>query len=153
MPTPTPSPAPEVYRVGRLGYDPLGNASEPTIRTGDRVWQRRGPGIGGTRYDHGVTVTTPSSVTIDLNRSCTSYDALAGIDDLAPGLGAARFSVYGDGTRLWRSGVVRGGDAAVPVHVPLAGRGTLRLVVEAVDVPQPVNVADWAMSRISCGPG
>ncbi|MDX6351042.1 MAG: hypothetical protein QOF84_5832 [Streptomyces sp.] len=149
-PTPTPTPAPEVYQVNQLGYAPLGDASEPTIRTGNWVWQRRSLGIGGTTYDYGVTVSTPSSVTIDLNRSCTSYDALAGIDDLALGLGSARFSVYGDDTRLWQSGVIRGGDAAVPVHASLAGRKTLRLVVEAANGWQPVNVADWATSRISC---
>jgi hypothetical protein len=59
--------------------------------------------------------------------------------------------VYGDDTRLWQSDVVRGGEAAVPVHVPLGGRRTVRLVVEAGDGWQPVNVADWAMSRIACG--
>ncbi|WP_206305761.1 NPCBM/NEW2 domain-containing protein, partial [Actinacidiphila soli] len=149
-PTPTPTPAPEVYQVNQLGYAPLGYATEPTIRTGDWVWQRRSLGIGGTTYDYGVTVSTPSSVTIDLNRSCTSYDALVGIDDLALGLGSARFSVYGDDTRLWQSGVIRGGDAAVPVHASLAGRATLRLVVEATDAWQPVNIAAWATSRISC---
>ena len=150
-PTPTPTPAPEVYQVNQLTYGPLGDGTSPAIRTGDWVWQRWGLAIGGTSYGYGVTVTAPSSVTIDLNRSCVSYDALVGIDDLALGLGSARFSVYGDGTRLWHSGVVRGGEAAVPVHVPLGGRRTIRLVVEAGDGWQPVNVADWAMSRIACG--
>jgi RNA polymerase sigma factor (sigma-70 family) len=150
-PTPTPTPAPEVYQVNQLTYGPLGDGTSPTIRTGDWVWQRWGLAIGGTSHGYGVTVTAPSSVTIDLNRSCVSYDALVGIDDLALGLGSARFSVYGDGTRLWQSGVVRGGEPAVPVHVPLGGRRTIRLVVEAGDGWQPVNVADWAMSRIACG--
>ena len=86
--------------------------------------------IAGTRYGHGVTVHASSSVTIDLNRRCAAYDALVGVDDLTLGLGAVRFSVYGDGVRLWRSAVMRGGDPAVPVHVDLAGRETIRLVVE-----------------------
>ncbi|WTJ92578.1 sigma-70 family RNA polymerase sigma factor [Streptomyces sp. NBC_01537] len=150
-PTPTPTPDPEVYQVNQLTYGPLGDGTSPTIRPGDWVWQRWGLAIGGTSYGYGVTVTAPSSVTIDLNRSCVSYDALVGIDDLALGLGSARFSVYGDDTRLWQSDVVRGGEAAVPVHVPLGGRRTIRLVVEAGDGWQPVNVADWAVSRIACG--
>lgn len=149
-PTPTPAPAPEVYQVNQLAHGPLGDGTSPTLRVGGWVWQRWVLAIGGTSYGHGVTVTTASSVTIDLNRSCASYDAVVGIDDLALGLGSARFSVYGDGAPLWQSDVVRGGDAAVPVHVPLAGRRTLRLVVEAGDGWQPANAADWAVSRIAC---
>ncbi|MFF8233308.1 sigma-70 family RNA polymerase sigma factor [Streptomyces caelestis] len=40
------------------------------------------------------------------------------------------FSVYADGVRLWRSGLVEGGDPAVPVQVNLTGSSTVRLVVE-----------------------
>jgi hypothetical protein len=40
------------------------------------------------------------------------------------------FSVYADGVRLWRSGLVEGGDPAVPAQVNLTGRSTVRLVVE-----------------------
>ncbi|GAA3056263.1 hypothetical protein GCM10020000_43320 [Streptomyces olivoverticillatus] len=106
--------------------------------------------IGGTAYPHGVSVHAQSSVTVDLNRSCTSYDAMAGLDDMTLGLGSATFSVYGDGARLWSSGVVRGGRPAVPVHVPLSGRKTLRLVVERTSFPDNVAVADWALARITC---
>jgi RNA polymerase sigma factor (sigma-70 family) len=150
-PTSPPVPPAEVYQVGDLGYGALGDGTDPAIRTGGWVLQRRGPGIGGTTYEQGVTVSTPSSVTIDLNRACTSYDALAGIDDLALGLGSARFAVYGDDALLWRSGTIRGGDPAVAVHVPIGGRSTIRLVVESGPGFPPIDVADWATSRISCG--
>jgi outer membrane biosynthesis protein TonB len=152
-PSPSPTPAPQVYAVSQLGHTGIGNGTTPTIRAigSNWVWQRRGLSAGGRSYSHGLTVSTPSSVLIDLNRACTSYDALAGIDDLALGLGAARFSVYGDGARLWQSGVLHGGDPPVPVHVAVSGRETIRLVVEATNPSQPVNVADWAMPRISCG--
>jgi hypothetical protein len=152
-PTPTPTPAPQIYPVSQFGHTGIGNGTTPTIRAtvSNWVWQRRGLSAGGRSYSHGLTVSTPSSVLIDLNRACTSYDALAGIDDLALGLGAARFSVYGDGARLWQSGVLHGGDPAVPVHVAVSGRETIRLVVEATNPSQPVNVADWAMPRITCG--
>lgn len=98
------------------------------------VWQRPGGmSIGGTRYGHGVSVRVPSETTIDLNRKCAKYEAYAGLDDMTLGLGAARFAVWADGVRLWRSGVLRGGEPAVPVRVGIAGRRTVRLVVEAVD--------------------
>lgn len=93
----------------------------------------------------------PSRLTIDLNRPCVSYDARAGVDDLTRLFGAVRFSVYGDSTPLWSSGVLRGGDRAVPVHVGLSGYKTLRLVVEPAGRGLPAaNLADWADSVISC---
>ncbi|MEU7283599.1 sigma-70 family RNA polymerase sigma factor [Streptomyces sp. NPDC045431] len=154
-PTPTPPPAPAVYRVNALNYGLFGDHTRPEVRLHESswLWQRWGMSIGGKRYGHGVTVHARSSVTIDLNRRCSTYDAFVGVDDMALGLGAARFSVYGDGgVRLWRSPVVRGGDAAVPARVTIAGHRTIRLVVE----PHPgtplaaVAPVDWAESRISC---
>ncbi|MDT9693450.1 sigma-70 family RNA polymerase sigma factor [Streptomyces sp. P9(2023)] len=154
-PTPTPPPAPPaVYQVNQLDYGVFGDGTKPEVRLGESswMWQRQGLSIGGTRYGHGVSVHAPSSLVIDLNRQCTSYDALVGIDDLtAPlGLGGVRFSVYGDGERLWRSKVVQAGDPAIPVHLGLAGRRTIRLVVEETSPWGRVAVADWAQSRISC---
>jgi hypothetical protein len=55
--------------------------------------------------------------------------------------------------RLWRSPVVRGGDAAVPAHVVIAGHRTIRLVVEphtAAPLGRAAPVG-WADSRIGCG--
>ncbi len=39
------------------------------------VWQRYGLSIADRTYANGVSVHAQSSVTIDLNRSCTAYDA------------------------------------------------------------------------------
>ncbi|MGW6570037.1 sigma-70 family RNA polymerase sigma factor [Streptomyces sp. NPDC054975] len=154
-PTPKPPPAPPaVYQVNQLDYGVFGDATKPEVRLGDSswMWQRQGLSIGGTRYGHGVSVHAPSALVIDLNRQCTSYDALVGIDDLtAPlRLGGVRFSVYGDGERLWRSPLVQAGDAAIPVHVGIAGRRTIRLVAEETSSWGRVAIADWAQSRISC---
>ncbi|MFE7764859.1 sigma-70 family RNA polymerase sigma factor [Streptomyces sp. NPDC057438] len=159
-PPPTPSPSapappapPAVYRWNELRYGVLGDGTAPEMRLAESswVWQRYGMSIAGKRYGNGVTVHGRSSVTIDLNRRCDAYDALVGVDDLTHGLGEVRFSVYGDGVRLWRSGPVRGGEPALPVRVDLRGRETVRLVVEPhgrYDLPVP---ADWADARFSCG--
>ncbi|MFF7310503.1 sigma-70 family RNA polymerase sigma factor [Streptomyces sp. NPDC008137] len=154
-PTPPPTeapPAPVVYQWSELSYDISGDGTEPEMRIGlsSWVWKRYGMSIGDQRYAHGVTVHGRSSVTIDLNRSCSSYDALVGVDDLTLRLGTVRFSVYADGVRLWRSGLVDGGDPAVPVHVNLAGRSTVRLVVEPRGALDNVALADWAESRFTC---
>lgn len=148
-----PPPAPEVYQVNQLRFDVTGDGSRPEVLIGRSswLWQRPGMSIGGTRYGHGVSMHATGSVTIQLNRRCTTYQAMAGVDDMTFGLGALRFSVYGDGGRLWRSPVVRGGDAAVPVNVGIGGQKRIRLVVEPHTPFDSVAVADWARSRISCG--
>ncbi|MFJ8848207.1 sigma-70 family RNA polymerase sigma factor [Streptomyces cyaneofuscatus] len=152
-PPPPPPPAPTVYQVSELDHSLLGDHTEPEVVTGRSswIWQRTNVAIAQTRYAHGVTVHARSSVTIQLNRPCTRYEAMVGVDDLTMGLGAVRFSVYnGDGTRLWRSPVMAGGAPAVPVSVGIAGQSSIRLVVEPEGPLGGVALADWAESRISC---
>ncbi|MGW2189269.1 sigma-70 family RNA polymerase sigma factor [Streptomyces sp. NPDC001719] len=153
-PDPTPPPAPPVteFPLSELAYGGVGDGTEPEVRLfgSSWLWQRYGLRAGGVEYRDGVSMRASSSVTVDLNRSCTAFDALVGVDDLTFGFGAARFSVYGDGTRLWESDVVRAGEAAVPVHVPLSGYRTVRLVVAPVGVMDSVTVADWARARVAC---
>ncbi|TXS52356.1 regulator [Streptomyces sp. uw30] len=140
------------YQWSELSYDLTGDGTEPEMRLGESswVWQRYGVPIGGQRYAHGVTVHGRSSVIIDLNRECSAYEALVGVDDSTLGLGRFTFSVYADGVRLWRSAVVKGGDAAVPVHVNLSGRKTVRLVVEPRGTLDNLMPADWAESKFRC---
>ncbi|UXY28470.1 sigma-70 family RNA polymerase sigma factor [Streptomyces sp. HUAS TT20] len=151
--TPAPPPAPVVYQWSGLRYDITGDGSKPEMRLAESswVWRRYGLSVADKHYARGVTVHGASSVTVDLNRECTAYDAMAGVDDLTLGLGKVYFSVYADGVRLWRSGMVKGGAPAVPVHVNLAGHRTVRLVVEphsnAFDTGA---LADWADARFTC---
>lgn len=148
------SPAPVVYRVHELAYSVTGDHTGPEIllgRSSGVFWQRQGLSVASTPYAHGVTAPSRSSVAVQLNRVCTRYDAMAGVDDLTAGLGAVRFSVYdGDGARLWQSPVLRGGESAVPVSVGIEGRRTIRLVVEPSGPLGGVALADWAEARISC---
>ncbi|MFE2839078.1 sigma-70 family RNA polymerase sigma factor [Streptomyces mirabilis] len=151
-PTPPPPPAPVVYQWNELKYDVTGDHTKPEMRLGESswVWQRWGVSIAGQRYTHGVTVHGESSVTIDLNRSCSAYDALVGVDDLTLGLGQVNFSVYADGALLWQSPLVKGGEPAIPVHVNLTGRKTVRLAVEPHTRFDAVALADWAESKFQC---
>ncbi|WP_432144403.1 sigma-70 family RNA polymerase sigma factor [Streptomyces sp. bgisy084] len=152
-PTPKPPlPAPAAYRVNALPFDFMGDGSGPAVRTlaSSWLWQRQSPQIAGTTYAHGVSVHGRSSVTIDLNRRCTAFDAVAGVDDLSAGPAAVRFSVYADDVPLWQSRAVRGGERAVPVHVSLTGRQTLRLVTDPANPVGAVALADWAQSTIMC---
>ncbi|MFK4227772.1 sigma-70 family RNA polymerase sigma factor [Streptomyces sp. NPDC019890] len=155
-PRPTPPPrssAPRVYLVSRLEYGLFGDHTGPEVRLAGSgwLWQRSGMSIAGIRYGHGVSMYARASVIIDLNRRCSAYDALVGVDNLTTVRGAVRFSVYGDGSRLWRSPVMRGGDAAVPVHLSLAGRKTIRLVVEPQTPSDSAVLGNWAHSQLTCG--
>jgi RNA polymerase sigma factor (sigma-70 family) len=151
-PPPPPPPASVVYQWSELSYGFNGDHTKPEMRLGEStwVWQRQGVSIANSRYTHGVTVHGRSSVTIDLNRSCTSYDAMVGVDDLTMGLGKVRFSVYVDGSQAWQSPVIKGGDQAVPVHVNLAGHETIRLAVEPHTPLDSAAPADWAESKFLC---
>ncbi|MBP0451848.1 NPCBM/NEW2 domain-containing protein [Kitasatospora sp. RG8] len=156
-PTPTP-PAPTDFWADDLPVLKPGNnrvpPPGPSIRQkgSDWFWQRDSVSIGGTRYAHGITVHAPAGTLVDLNRGCTSFDALAGVDDITASPGGVVFSVQGgDGRTLWRSPVLATGDDAVPVHVPLGGQRSIRLVVTpAHGVWSALNAADWAEARFRC---
>ncbi|OEV34391.1 hypothetical protein HS99_0035860 [Kitasatospora aureofaciens] len=170
VPTPTVPPVPEptvtppgppaptgfwgdslpVWKPGNHRVPPEG----PSIRRkgSDRFWQRDGGWIGGDYHPHAITVHAPATTLVDLNRSCTSFDAVAGVDDATLSPGGVVFTVQsGDGSTLWRSRPIGAGDDAVPVHVPLAGQKSIRLVVTPVHgIWSALNVADWAQARFRC---
>ncbi|MCF3965362.1 NPCBM/NEW2 domain-containing protein, partial [Streptomyces fuscigenes] len=150
---PPPPPPPAEFPVDQLLYAAQGDGTKPEIRlaSAGRLWQRHRMSVAGTHYGSGVSMHGPGSATIDLNRPCTTYRASVGVDDATLGLGALRFSVYGDSGPLWTSPVVRAGRPAVPVSVPLAGQRTIRLVVRPVTPLGAVAIGDWAQARISCG--
>ncbi|MFE9256019.1 sigma-70 family RNA polymerase sigma factor [Streptomyces sp. NPDC006879] len=161
--TPKPSPSPpkpappapaEDFRLHQLRYSVLGRHLDPELEL-DRsswLWKRWGLRIAGRQFTHGVTVSDRSRVTVTLNRRCTAFSAWVGMDHLLPQHGAALFSVYADGTRLWKSPSLTAGAPAVPVQVSLRGRSTIQLVVEPDPAarPAPPSMASWADAVLSC---
>ncbi|MER7845462.1 sigma-70 family RNA polymerase sigma factor [Kitasatospora sp. NPDC096077] len=162
VPTPTVAPptptAPADYWGDSLPVTKPGHnrvpPEGPSIRQkgSDRFWQHDGGWIAGAYHPHAITVHAPATTLIDLNRSCTSFDAVAGVDDATLTPGGVVFTVQGgDGSTLWRSRAVGPGDDAVPVHVSLAGQKSIRLVVTPANgVWSALNVADWAQARFRC---
>ncbi|MET9465047.1 sigma-70 family RNA polymerase sigma factor [Streptomyces sp. NPDC006544] len=148
-----PAPAAQAFRVAGLGHSAYGGHDGPEIETWQSswVWQRWGVTIGGQRFAHGITVDSRSSVRIALNRQCTDFTARAGVDGLSLyTVGRVRFSVYGDGERLWRSPALGREDPAARVSVPLSGHKVVRLVVERVGSGQLPVLASWADAVIGC---
>ncbi|WP_344345727.1 NPCBM/NEW2 domain-containing protein, partial [Kitasatospora putterlickiae] len=158
LPTPTTPPPPSDFWADSLPVvKPGGNRvppPQPAIRQkgSDWFWQRDTVSVGGVEHRHGISVHAPSTTLIDLNRGCTSFDAVAGMDDLSVTLGGVVFSVQGgDGRTLWSSPTLRSGDPAVPVHVPLDGQKSIKLVVTPANgFWSALNMADWAEARFRC---
>ncbi|WP_326589338.1 sigma-70 family RNA polymerase sigma factor [Streptomyces sp. NBC_01294] len=165
-PAPTPSPSgpsvtpsrppakpPQGFQLARLDHSAYGDHSGPEVQTwrSSWVWQRWGLQVGDRRFTQGITVNSPSSVEIALNRQCTTFSARAGVDGLSMFTdGTVRFSVYGDGQRLWQSAALGYGDPPASVQVSLAGRKMLRLVVERAGRGSLPALASWADAEISC---
>ncbi|MFB7182444.1 sigma-70 family RNA polymerase sigma factor [Streptomyces sp. NPDC056257] len=152
-PTPPPSKPPQGFQLARLDQSAFGDHSGPEVQTwrSSWVWQRWGLEVGGRRFAQGITVNARSSVEIALNRQCTSFSAQAGVDGLSLHTdGAVRFSVYADGQRLWQSAALGHEDPPAGVQVSLAGRRTLRLVVEKAGPGSLPTLASWADAVISC---
>ncbi|MGZ9931818.1 sigma-70 family RNA polymerase sigma factor [Streptomyces sp. NC-S4] len=155
-PKPTPPPAPKPpqgFQLAGLAHSVYGDHSGPELQTwrSGWVWQRRGLEVGGRRFAHGITVNSRSSVEITLNRQCTSFSAWAGVDGLSLLTnGSVRFSVYADGERVWQSAALGHEDPPAAVQVSLAGRTSLRLVVEKAGPGGLPTLASWADSVLSC---
>ncbi|MFF3091708.1 sigma-70 family RNA polymerase sigma factor [Streptomyces nojiriensis] len=153
-PTPPPPPKPpQGFQLAGLAHSVHGDHSGPELQTwrSGWVWQRHGLEVGGRRFAHGITVNSRSSVEIALNRQCTSFSARAGVDGLSLLTdGSVRFSVYADGERVWQSAALGYEDPPAAVQVSLAGRKSLRLVVEKAGPGSLPTLASWADAVLSC---
>jgi hypothetical protein len=105
--------------------------------------------IAGEKFKRGVGTHAPSEAMLILDGKGSRFRARVGINDRgreAPG--SVVFQVFGDGKQLFASQILRGGDAAVPVDVSLAGVRQLRLVVTDAGDGRNSDHADWAEAVI-----
>ena len=140
---------------------PASTAAELRLSTLDLHWASQGwgaPGIdrsvggkhlriAGSAYEHGFGTHAPSKLHLELAGSCTSFTAAVGIDDEDGETGhngSVEFVITGDDRVLWRSGVMRGGEPAKPVLVPLSGIQHLILSVTNAGDGDGGDHADWA---------
>jgi len=107
--------------------------------------------IRGVTYAKGLGVHAVSDLRYTLPANCTSYNAIAGIDDETAGRGSVDFQVYLDGgaSPVYDSGVVTGTSAAQDVAVDVTGHTQLRLVV-AVGTTMDYDHSDWADAKLTC---
>lgn len=104
--------------------------------------------IAGKTFERGFGSHSESSITILLEGKATLFTAQVGIDDEVKGQKpAAEFVVFGDNKKLWSSGVMRLGDAAIPCSVKLDGVMKLELVVTDGGNGNYYDHVDWVDAK------
>ena len=104
--------------------------------------------IAGKTFERGFATHSVSSLLILLEGKATAFTAKVGIDDEVAGHEpAAEFEIYGDGKKLWSSGIMRLGDSAKSCSVQLAGVQKLELVVADGGNGNYYDHADWVDAK------
>jgi alpha-galactosidase len=104
--------------------------------------------IAGKTFERGFATHSVSSLLILLEGKATMFSARVGIDDEVAGHDpAAEFEIYGDGKKLWTSGIMRTGDSARPCSVELTGVQKLELVVADGGNGNYYDHADWVDAK------
>ncbi len=85
--------------------------------------------LHGVKYAKGLGVHASSNVTYNLAGQYSRFVSDIGIDDETDGSGSVIFQVWGDGTKLYDSGIMGGASATQNVNVSVAGVNTLQLIV------------------------
>ncbi|ANN15464.1 alpha-galactosidase [Amycolatopsis orientalis] len=135
-----------VFMTAENGYGPVERGTsngESGAGDGHRM------SIGGVTYDDGLGVHAPSKVRLYLGGGCTSFVSSVGVDDEKAG-GSVAFEVVGDGKRLANTGVLKRGQAAERISVPLNGVQELHLLVTDGGDGVDSDHADWAGATLRC---
>jgi alpha-galactosidase len=104
--------------------------------------------IGGRTFEHGFGTHAESYLAIQLNNKATSFTAQVGIDDEIKGQQpAVEFVLYGDGRKLWSSGIMHMGDAPKPCSVVVKDVKKMELVVTDGGNGNYYDHADWADAK------
>ena len=105
--------------------------------------------IGGKQFARGFGTHAEGELRVNLAGGSQKFSASVGVDDEVNGnvASSVEFIVSGDGKVLWKSGVMRAGDAARDCEVDLAG--VKSLVLEVSDAGDGANWdhADWADAK------
>ncbi len=109
--------------------------------------------IAGREFASGLGAHAPSEIVYDLDGQFQTFEAWVGIDDEVAQLQQASvvFQVYGDGKKLFDSGVLRSGDPAKRVSVSLSGITTLKLIAGDAGDGNKCDHADWADAFLTGG--
>ncbi len=104
--------------------------------------------IAGQTFERGFSTHAVSSLFILTEGKTASFSAKVGIDDeIAGHEPAVEFEVYGDGTKLWSSGIMHFGDSARACTVDLTGVMKVELVVADGGNGNYYDHANWVDAK------
>ena len=105
--------------------------------------------IAGRKFQQGVGTHAESSLWVDLQGGSQRFKAWVGVDDeIGTSPASIEFRVIADDETLFRSGVMRAGDAAKQVDIDLRGRKLLQLIVRSAGDGVGYDHANWAEAVI-----
>jgi len=104
--------------------------------------------IGDCSFTHGLGTHANSEIAVSIPVGATGFKAFAGIDvnpDTQGIRGTVIFIVEVDGTEVFHSGVIKGGEAPLPVEIAFpAGAKLLTLKTDSTPDGASHDQADWA---------
>jgi beta-galactosidase len=106
--------------------------------------------LRGARFDRGVGAHAESEFEVYTGGRCSALTATIGVDDETGGNGSVTFEVLEDGQTAYRSPVLTGQSAAVPVSVDTSGATVLTFRVTDGGDGNAWDHADWANPVLSC---
>jgi MYXO-CTERM domain-containing protein len=107
--------------------------------------------LGSVPYPKGLAAHAPSEISYQLGGVCAGrLISDVGIDASSGAQGSAVFQVFADGTKIYDSGLMRGGDNRKAINVDVSGAQQLRLVVTDGGDGNSGDRANWGGARLSC---
>jgi hypothetical protein len=102
--------------------------------------------IAGKTFEHGLGTHAASEIIYELDGEYTGFTAWVGVDDEMRGYTSSTvvFQIFGDGKKLFDSGVMRLNQSAKRVNVAVAGVDELDLIVTDAGDGSRGDHADWA---------
>ncbi|MEN6577217.1 MAG: NPCBM/NEW2 domain-containing protein [Phycisphaerales bacterium] len=103
--------------------------------------------LAGRTFEHGVGTHADSMLYVDLDGQVERFRAVVGVDDAANGRGTIVFRIYGDGQSLFNSDVMKGGQQAKALDIPLTGVRKLLLLAGSAGDGVDFDHANWAQAE------
>jgi len=114
----------------------------------DKSFSGKPLAVAGRKFERGIGTRALSTLWLELDGRVERFQAFVGVDDAAGNAEAAVvFSIFGDGKKLWESGVMKRGQPAKLVDVSLKGVRSLLLMVDHAGESNNYDHADWAEPR------
>jgi nitrous oxidase accessory protein NosD len=104
--------------------------------------------LNGVKYSKGLGVHARSEVSYNLNGAYSAFASDIGVDDETGQWGSIIFQLWGDGLKLFDSGVMLASSATKSVNVSVTGVKSLKLIVTDSGDDGDYDHGDWANARL-----